>query len=130
MIHCVENSKTAQRVLPIHVIYSYWFYSNGRYYRKIGENLAAYENFILALNGHTFDPSIHHKIKMEIEQLIKVYMIKSIDIANTFNYLKDSQSNGLQKEFIFMCDISNPRMSRNDFGKWKNKSRKMAEHIF
>lgn len=36
MIHHVENSKTAQRVLPIHVIYSYWFYSNGRYYRKMG----------------------------------------------------------------------------------------------
>lgn len=34
------------------------------------------------------------------------------------------------KEFIFMCDISNPQMSRDDFADWKSKSRKMAEFIF
>lgn len=60
---------------------------------------------------------------------MKVCMIKSIDIDATFNYLNDSENSG-QREFIFMCDISNPRMSKTDFGKWKNKSRKMAEHIF
>jgi len=89
--------------------------------------LEAYEFFVLSLDGDQFDPLLHGKVKLEIENIIKIYAISSADLKTMFFHENQKKR---YREFIFVYDTSNPHMSREAFKEWKREVRNMSSFIF
>ena len=106
---------------------AYWHFLNGKMNAKRENYLEAYEFFVLSLDGDHFDPLLHRKIKQEIENIIKIYSVNSVNLKAMFFHENEKKRD---KEFIFVYDTSNPHMSRESFREWKREVRSMPSFIF
>lgn len=85
----------------------------------------------MALDGQRFDPILQTKIRSQLNDILSLCQIDHQSIDHVFHHLPiDKIEDEAQKEFIFLSDVSNPKMAINEFNLWKTKARKAADYIF